>query len=255
MNNNPSTRTSCFSFASGDFMWAGLTQPIKKHSWSLRFSVQSMTSYLATLCSRDPSLNKHGRSQDPTVSVPGRWSTKLVLPSGKETALLALLTVNHSLLSIKVHLVLPCSKENILLVICLCQSINQLNPIVSPVLCGPSNNTVLQQRLKVLVAGGGRALLVTAGEGCVDVDASQRGHRLFAVWEGLVVEGELGGRGRAGGFLWNKESNEEGDDHGARTQKEGWARDECSLRKTEKDIWGWGSRKTAALNMLKGINV
>lgn len=89
--------------------------------------------------------------------------------------LLELLADNRNLLTIKVHLVLPCSKKNV----------NQSNHEVSSTLCGlstgPSNDTVLQQWFKVLIAGGGRGLLVAAREGRVDVDASQRGHRLFAV--------------------------------------------------------------------------
>lgn len=100
--------------------------------------------------------------------------------------------------------------------------------------CGPSNYTVLQQRLKVLVAGGGGTLFITAGEGCVDVDAGQRGHGVFTVWEGLVIEGQLRGRGRAGRFLWDEECNKKGHDHGTGAQQEGRPRDECSLKETEK---------------------
>lgn len=92
----------------------------------------------------------------------------------------------------------------------------------------------MQQGLKVLVAGGGRGIFIAAREGRVDVDASQRGHRPFAVWVGLVTEGQLGGRGGAGGFLRDEESNKEGDDHCTRPQQEGRARDEGSLREREK---------------------
>lgn len=120
--------------------------------------------------------------------------------------LLELLTIHHSLLTIKVHFVPPCGKENVL-----------------------SNDTVLQQRLKVLVAGSRGTLLVAAGKRRVDVDASQRGHRLFAVQAGLVIEGQLRGGGGAGGFLWDEERNEKGDDHGTCTQQEGRPGDERSL--------------------------
>lgn len=91
----------------------------------------------------------------------------------------------------------------------------------------------MQQRLKVLVAGGGRVLLVAARERRVDVDASQRGHGLFAVCVRLLAEGQLGGRGGTGGFLRDEESDEEGNDHGTRPQEEGRARDEGSLRERE----------------------
>lgn len=110
-------------------------------------------------------------------------------------------------------------KENVTASLSLLQNVNQTNHDVSPILCGPStcpsNYTVLQQRLKVLVAGGGRSVLVTAGEWRVDVDASQWGHGVFAVLVGLVTEWQVGGRGGAGGFLRDKESNEEGNDHSA----------------------------------------
>lgn len=122
----------------------------------------------------------------------------------------------------------------------LLQNVNQSNHDVSPVLCGPStcpsDYTVLQQRLKVLVAGGGGRVLVAAGEGRVDVDAGQRGHGVFAVLVGLVAEGQVGGRGGAGGFLGDEESDEEGNDHGARPQQEGRAGDEGSLREEQRKM-------------------
>lgn len=79
------------------------------------------------------------------------------------------------------------------------------------------------------------------------MDASQRGHGLFAVCVRLLAEGQLGGRGGAGGFLRDEESDEEGNDHGTRPQEEGRARDEGSLRGKQKKkfpvndlsfIWG-----------------
>lgn len=154
------------------------------------------------------------------------------LPSGKETMLLQS-SDNKSTLSPALR-----QRKCVTGPLFLLQNVNQSNHDVSPTLCGsstcPSNNTVLQQGLEVLVAGGGRGFLVAAREGRVDVDASQRGHRPFAVWVGLVAEGQLGGRGGAGGFLRDEESNKEGDDHGTRPQQEGRARDEGMLRERER---------------------
>lgn len=98
---------------------------------------------------------------------------------------------------------------------------------------GSSDDAVVQQRLRVLGSGGGRGLFVAARQRRVDVDAGQRGQRLLAVWEGLVAEGELRGRGGgrgAAGFLGDEEGNEEGDDHGAGAQQEGRPRDERLLQ-------------------------
>lgn len=97
----------------------------------------------------------------------------------------------------------------------------------------PSNDAVVQQRLKVPVAGGGRSLLVAAREGRVDVDAGQRGHGLLAVQLGLVAEGQLGGRGGARRFLRDEECDNKGHDHAARPQQERRAGYEASLRKRD----------------------
>lgn len=59
-----------------------------------------------------------GRSKDVTSSAPGHWSNMWVLPSGKETMLWELLSVNSNLLTITEHLVPPCGKENVLLGLC-----------------------------------------------------------------------------------------------------------------------------------------
>lgn len=87
-------------------------------------------------------------------------------------------------------------------------------PLAPPSTCS-SNDAVVQQRLKVRVAGCGRALLIAAWQRRVDVDTGQRGHGLFTVRVGLVIEGQLGGRGGARGFLRDEESDKESDDHGA----------------------------------------
>lgn len=154
--------------------------------------------------------------------------------------LLELLAVHSDLITIKYTL---SDKENALLVLCLCykmsinQPINNVSHTLSGLFSCPSNNAVLQQRLKVFVAGSWRVLLVTTWEGRVDVDASQRGHGLFAVWVGLVTEGQLGGGGGggAGGFLRDEESNKEGNDHSTGPQQEGRAGDECSLREEQRN--------------------
>lgn len=147
---------------------------------------------------------------------------------GKETLLLELLDVNCNLLTKKKYTwPRPAAKK-------MCRWFF-VSVTKCPSITCPSNDTVMQQRLKVLVAGGGGGLFVAARERRVDVDAGQRGHRLFAVRVGLVAEGQLGGRGGAGGFLGDEERNEEGDDHGTRPQQEGRAGDEGSLRERERE--------------------
>lgn len=92
----------------------------------------------------------------------------------------------------------------------------------------PSDDAVLQQRLEVLEGDGGRGLLVAARE---------RGHGgdgLLAVGVGLGAEGQLGGRGGAGGLLRDEQSHQEGHHHRARPQQEGRAGDECSLREARR---------------------
>lgn len=89
------------------------------------------------------------------------------------------------------------------------------------------------------MVGGRRTFFIAAGERRVDVHAGQCRHGFFAIHVGLLTEGQLGGRGGAGGLLWDENSHEEGHDHGAGPQEEGRTGDESSLRgaQTEKQMF------------------
>ena len=76
------------------------------------------------------------------------------------------------------------------------------------------------------MVSGRRIVVLAAGDGRVDA----RGHGLFAVCVGLLAEGQLGGRGGAGGFLRDENGHEEGHDHRARPDEERRPGDESSLQ-------------------------
>lgn len=165
--------------------------------------------------------------------------TSLFIPaSGGETGPEEPFGVDHNLQTRKVHLVLPSSRET--------QEHQQTyglsafgvkeNPKtgLTPAAC-LSNAAVMQQRLHVLVAGCGGALLVAAREGGVDVNAGQRGHGLLALRVRLVTKTEIGRRQGGGRLFRDEERHDEGDDHRARPQQEGRPGDQRSLGSGQTD--------------------